>query len=169
MAPMHDAARGQGGRYISRVASTAKTVKNRVLIVLCILLALSAALVLALEFRWRGAHDLAKEPSPSPDGAFVAEVRSLSGQQPPATEVYLRGRWAWLRSLQPHLVFTGECDQVDARWFGARRLVIECELRAGQPSVLQNRFEDVVIEVVVVRRFARGRTPTVPAPAACAT
>jgi hypothetical protein len=141
-------------------------VKIRAIPVLSLLLALSAALVLGLEFHWRGAHDLAKEPAPSPDSAFIAEVRSLSGEQPPVTGVYLRGRWAWLRSLQPHLVFTGECEQVDARWFGPRRLVIECQLRAGQPQLLQNLFEGVVIEVVVVRPLAeiRPRFPRRPPP-----
>jgi hypothetical protein len=169
MAPLPRPARAAPGRYISRFLPTATSVKNRAIPVLCLLLALSAAAVLALEFRWRALHDLAREPSPSPDGAFVAEVRSLSAEQPPVTGVYLRGRWAYLRSLQPHLIFTGECDQVDARWFGPRRLVIECELRAGQPRMLQNRFEDVVIEVVVVRRLARAQPPTAPAPEPSAT
>jgi hypothetical protein len=52
-------------------------------------------------------------------------------------------------------VFAGECDNVDARWFGPRRLVIECELRSGEPRLLQPLVRDVVLELVVQRRFAQ--------------
>jgi hypothetical protein len=113
--------------------------------------------VLGWEFSWRYAHQLAKPPAPSPDEAYVAEVRALPDAPPGAprgTGVYLRGRWAWLRALQPRLVFAGECDEVSTRWFGPRRLVIECELRAGEPRQLQDLVDGIVIEVVVQRRFA---------------
>jgi hypothetical protein len=137
-------------------------VKNRLLPVFWLLLGLFGAMVLGLEFHWRSTHDLVKDPAPAPDGSVVAEVRALDTNRPGPSGVYLRGRWAWLRSLEPHLVFTGECDQLDARWFGPRRLVIECELRSGQPQLLQNVFDGVVIEVVVVRRFADRSTGGMP-------
>jgi hypothetical protein len=119
-----------------------------------------ALLVLALlvfEFGWRGRHALLKPQAASPDEAFAAEVRSLpaSGEASAPTGVYVRTRWAWLRSVGPQLVFAGECDNVDARWFGPRRLVIECELRSGEPRLLQPLLRDVVIELVVQRRFAQ--------------
>jgi hypothetical protein len=43
---------------------------------------------------------------------------------------------------------------VETRWFGARRLVIECELRSGEPRLLRDMLDGVVIELVVQRRFA---------------
>ena len=124
----------------------------------------AAAVLLALavfEFRWRQAHALLKPQSAAPGGALVAEVRGLppgAARLPASTGVYLRGEGAWLRALQPRLVFAGACDNVDARWFGARRLVIECELRAGEPRLLQPVVDDVVIELVVQRRYAGTRT-----------
>jgi hypothetical protein len=117
----------------------------------------AVAVLLAVEFNWRARYGLAKPPAPSPDGAYVAEVRKLPDARPPAprgTGVFLRGEWAWLRSLQPRLVFAGECDDVSTRWMGPRRLVIECELRAGEPYLLQDVVDGVVIELVVQRRFA---------------
>jgi hypothetical protein len=123
-------------------------------------LALAAAAVILLlgwEFHWRLEHRLAKPQAPSPTGAFVAEVRGL----PPgprlaagATGVYLRSRHEYLRALRPRLVFAGHCDEVETRWFGERRLVIECELRAGEPQLLHDIVDGVVIELVVQRRFA---------------
>lgn len=112
---------------------------------------------LAFEFGWRWRHELLKPPAHSPDEAFAAEVRALPAERKASapTGVYLRTRWAWLRSVGPGLVFAGECDNVDARWFGPRRLVIECELRSGEPRLLQPLVRDVVIELVVQRRFAQ--------------
>jgi hypothetical protein len=113
--------------------------------------------VLAWEFRWRAGHDLLKPPSPSPDGVFVAEVRSVPqapASAPGTSGVFLRGRWAYLRAWKPQLVALGACDEVSARWFGERRLVIECELRAGEPRLLRDSVDGVVIELVVNRRFA---------------
>ena len=116
---------------------------------------------LAFEFGWRWRHELLKPQAHSPDEAFAAEVRALpaDGKASAPTGVYLRTRWAWLRSVGPELVFAGECDNVDARWFGPRRLVIECELRSGEPRLLQPLVRDVVIELVVQRRFARRAAP----------
>jgi hypothetical protein len=132
-------------------------VKFHVLRIAALLLAVLVLAALAWEFGWRWRHALLKPQAPAPDGAHVAEVRALPGGNAGAapTGVYLRPRAAWLRSLQPQLVFAGECDNVDARWFGARRLVIECELRAGEPRLLQSLVGDVVVELVVQRRFAR--------------
>lgn len=123
------------------------------------LLAAVAALLLLLgfEFRWRATHALLKPQAAAPDGTLVAEVRSLPAaatRGEGSTGVYLRRDWEWLRALRPNLVFTGECDNVDARWFGPQRLVIECELRSGEPRLLQRIVDGVVIELVVQRRFA---------------
>lgn len=114
-------------------------------------------LLLGREFAWRAGHDLLKPQAPAPDGRLVAEVRALPGPAAadgPRTGVFVRGRTAWLRSVQPRLVFAGACDEVSARWFGQQRLVIECELRAGEPRLLQDFVDGVVIELVVQRRFA---------------
>jgi hypothetical protein len=124
----------------------------------------AAAIVLALlvfEFGWRWRHELLKPHAPSPDGDFAAEVRGLPADRegPAPTGVYVRTRWAMLRSIRPVLVFAGECDNVDARWFGARRLVIECELRSGEPRLLRPLVGGVAIELVVQRRFARLQPP----------
>ena len=127
--------------------------KTRTLPVLAAALAVGLAALLGWEFFWRSQHALLKPQAPSADGAVVAEVRGLPDAHH-STGVYLRTRWAWLRSLRPRLVFTGECDQVDTRWFGPRRLVIECELRSGEPRLLRNLVDGVVIELVVQRRFA---------------
>ena len=121
-----------------------------------LLLLLLVLAALGFEFSWRWRHELLKPAAASPDGAWAAEVRALPSQRPGAspTGVYVRTRAAWLRSVRPQLTFEGECDNVDARWFGPRRLVIECELRAGEPRLLQPLLGDVAIELVVQRRFA---------------
>jgi hypothetical protein len=141
-------------------------VKFHVLRIGALLLLLATLGALAFEFTWRGRHELLKPPAPSPDGAWAAEVRGLPAERPGSspTGVYLRTRGAWLRSVRPQLTFAGECDNVDARWFGPRRLVIECELRAGEPRLLQPLLGDVVIELVVQRRFARQREDAAPQP-----
>lgn len=123
------------------------------------LLALAAAAILLLgwEFYWRAGHRLLKPQAPAPGGAVVAEVRSLpQGQQvgPGSTGVFVRSHWEYLRGLRPRLVFVGECDGVEARWFGERRLVIECEHRSGEPRLLRDIVDGVVIELIVQRRFA---------------
>jgi hypothetical protein len=139
-------------RWLCRIAVK----KTRPLLLACLALAVLVVALLGWEFAWRYRHGLLKPQAPSPDAAVVAEVRSL----PPATRarnetgVFLRGRFGYLRSLRPQLVFAGECDQVETRWFGARRLVIECELRSGEPRLLRDMLDGVVIELVVQRRFA---------------
>lgn len=126
-------------------------------------LAILALLLLALlgwEFQWRWRHALLKPQAPSPDEAYVAEVRSLPpGAAPGDRGVFLRGGGELLRSLRPRLVFAGDCDTVETRWFGKRRLVIDCELRAGEPRLLEPLVDDVVIELVVQRRFASAAAP----------
>jgi hypothetical protein len=131
-------------------------VKIRALSLLLAALLLPLLGVLAWEFHWRLRHELLKPQAPSPDATFVAETRSLPPARPGTAPsgVFLRGRWGWLRSLQPQLVFAGECDEVSTRWFTARRLVIECELRSGEPRLLREFVGGVVIELVVQRRFA---------------
>lgn len=123
------------------------------------LLALAAAAVLLLgwEFSWRAGHRLLKPQAPAPGGAVVAEVRSLPEGRlvaPGSTGVFVRGRWDYLRSLRPRLVFIGQCDAVETRWFGEQRLVIDCEHRSGEPRLLQDNIDGVVIELIVQRRFA---------------
>jgi hypothetical protein len=120
-------------------------------------LLLVLALLLGLEFHWRSDHGLLKPQAPAPDGTLVAEVRSLpEGQKlaPRGTGVFVRGRWDYLRALRPRLVFAGHCDNVETRWFGDRRLVIECDHVSGEPRLLQDMVDGVVIELVVNRRFA---------------
>lgn len=129
-------------------------VKIRALPALGAVLVIVAVALLAWEFGWRWQHRLLKPQAPAPGGDFVAEVRLLPDARRPATGVYLRPDWAYLRALQPRLVFTGECDQVETRWFGPRRLVIDCELRSGEPQLLRDMVDGVVIELVVQRRFA---------------
>ena len=138
----------------------------RPLRLLATVLLAAVIVLLAVEFNWRARYALAKPQAPSPDGAYVAEVRKLPDNKPPAprgTGVFLRDDWALLRSLQPRLVFAGECDEVSTRWMGPRRLVIECELRAGEPYLLQDLVDGVVIELVVQRRFASRADPARPA------
>lgn len=131
--------------------------KLRPLVLALLALAAAAVLLLGWEFYWRAGHRLLKPQAPAPGGAVVAEVRSLpEGPRlaPGATGVFVRGRWDYLRSLRPRLVFVGECDGVDTRWFGEQRLVIECEHRSGEPRLLQDNVDGVVIELIVKRRFA---------------
>jgi hypothetical protein len=120
-----------------------------------VLLVLLLAGGLAAEFRWRARHELLKPQASAPDGALVAEVRRVpEAHAEGASGVFLRDRWGYLRSIQPRLVFVGACDEVSARWFGARRLVIECDLRSGEPQLLRDFVDGVAIELVVNRRFA---------------
>jgi hypothetical protein len=128
-------------------------VKIRALPAAGALLVLVLLAVLGWEFGWRWQHRLLKPQAAAPDGALVAEVRLLPQQRRP-TGVYLRRDWELLRAVRPRLVFSGECDEVETRWFGPRRLVIDCELRSGEPQLLQEMVDGVVIEVVVQRRFA---------------
>ena len=119
--------------------------------------------VLYREFTWR--HQFAAEApaSPSPDGAYVAEVRRLPESPllaPRSTGVFVAGRWQLLRSVHPQLVFAGACDSVQPRWMTPRRLVIECELREGEPRLLQALVNDVVIELVIQGRY--GKAPQQP-------
>ena len=131
--------------------------KNRLLRLVLLLLVVALGVLFAREFLWRADYRLAKPQAPSPDGALVAEVRALpDGVQGTrqGTGVFLRHEGAWLRSVNPRLVFAGECDEVSTRWFGPHRLVIDCELRSGEPKLLQDIVDGVAIEVVVQRRFA---------------
>jgi hypothetical protein len=133
-------------------------VKIRVLAALAGLLLLLAASVLAWEWRWRAGHPLAQAATPSPDGAFVAEVRTVPEAQVLASGargVFVSRSGAQLRSLKPGLVFVAACDQIAPRWFTPRRLVIECDLRAGEPVLLRNFVDDVVIELAINRQFGR--------------
>ena len=114
--------------------------------------------VLGWEFRWRAGHEDAVGGGRLRLQQLVAEVRSVPEAQasaPGTSGVFLRGRWAYLRAWKPQLVALGACDEVSARWFGGRRLVIECELRAGEPRLLRDSVDGVVIELVVNRRFAQ--------------
>lgn len=118
-------------------------------------LLLAAAALLGFEFHWRAGHELLKPQAAAPDGSLVAEVRSLpTGRQAASTGVYVRGRWEYLRALRPRLVFAGSCEAVETRWFGDKRLVIECEHLSGEPRLLRDMVDGVVIELVVNRRFA---------------
>jgi hypothetical protein len=114
------------------------------------------AALLAWEGRWRAGHDLLQPQAPSPDGAFVAEVREVPEAQVLAAGahgVFVSRSGPRLRSLKPGLVFVGACDAITPRWFTPRRLVIECDLRAGEPVLLRNFVEDVIIELAVNRQF----------------
>jgi hypothetical protein len=148
---------------------------RNVLLVALVPLVLVAAAVLVREVAWRRSYPLAKPQAAAPDDAFVAEVRGLPESPllaPQSSGVFVRGRWDLLRSVKPQLVFVGACDNVDTRWMSRRRLVIECELRSGEPRLLQALVQDVVIELVIQPHFARGATPggaTAPAPAPSAT
>jgi hypothetical protein len=157
--------------------STAGTVNLRTILLFVGLLALlTAAALLVREVSWRRSYPLAQPQAAAPDAAFVAEVRSLPDSPllaPQSSGVFVRGRWARLRSLHPQLVFVGACDKVDTRWMSRRRLVIECELRSGEPRLLQALVQDVVIELVIQPHFA-GAAPDAAAvrsraPALCAT
>jgi hypothetical protein len=130
-------------------------VKFRPLPIVAVLLLLAAALLGFREFRWRSAYPLAAAhaETPSPDGAYVAEIRGLPQALGLGSGVFLRGRGDVLRSLHPRLVMVGNCEELSARWFGQRRLVVTCVVRAGDPAVLQEVVEDVKIELVVDRHF----------------
>jgi hypothetical protein len=137
---------------------------------------LVAGAMLVREVAWRRTYPLAKPAAAAPDQAFVAEVRGLPESPllaPGSSGVFVRRHWALLRSVRPQLVFVGACDNVDTRWMSRRRLVIECELRSGEPRLLQALVEDVVIELVIQPHFARAAPPAAPlrvrAPAPCAT
>ncbi|HEY0825469.1 MAG TPA: hypothetical protein VGD76_16900 [Ramlibacter sp.] len=119
-------------------------------------LLLPAAALIAWEWRWRAGHGLLAPAAASPDGAFVAEVREVPEAQVLAAGahgVFVSRSGPQLRSLKPGLVFVGACDAITPRWFTPRRLVIECDLRAGEPVLLRNFVDDVVIEIAVNRRF----------------
>jgi hypothetical protein len=134
-----------------------RTVKIRLLPIVLLLLVLALVSLFAREFLWRADYRMVKPQAPSPDGALVAEVRTLpDGVQATqhGTGVFLRKEGAWLRSVNPRLVFAGECDEVSTRWAGPHRLVIDCELRSGEPKLLQEVVDGVAIELVVQRRFA---------------
>jgi hypothetical protein len=131
-------------------------VKFRALIALVLALLLAVVALLAWEFRWRATHELVQPPAASGDGAFVAEVRAVPEAQVVAQGahgVFVTRAGPGLRSLKPGLVFVAACDAITPRWFTPRRLVIECDLRAGEPVLLRNFVEDVVIEIAVNRRF----------------
>jgi hypothetical protein len=128
-------------------------VKFRPLLVLAgVLLVLALGVVAVRESLWRSDYRLAATAA-SPDGAWVAEVRELPANLALGSGVFLRRRWDLLRSVRPQLVFIGACDRVHPQWFGQRRLVIQCELRSGEPQLLRQFVGDVVIELVVDRSF----------------
>ena len=137
-------------------------VKFRTVLLIGLLPLLAVLALLWHEVAWRRTYPLAQPAAAAPDQAFVAEVRSMPDSPllaPRSSGVFVRGRWALLRSLQPQLVFVGSCDNVDTRWMSRRRLVIECLLRSGEPRLLQALVEDVVIELVIQPHFARARAP----------
>jgi hypothetical protein len=137
-------------------------VKLRILLVIGLLPLLAVAVLVAREVGWRSTYPLQKPQAAAPDGDFVAEVRALPDSPllaPQSSGVFVRGRWAWLRSVQPQLVFVGACDNVDTRWMSRRRLVIECQLRSGEPRLLQALVQDVVIELVIQPHFAQAAPP----------
>ena len=129
--------------------------KFRPLPIVAGVLLLAAALLAFREFRWRAAYPLApaNAETPSPDGAYVAEIRELPQSLGLGSGVFLRGRGDILRSLKPRLVMVGSCEQLSTRWFGQRRLVVTCVVRSGEPAVLQELVNDVKIELVVDRHF----------------
>jgi hypothetical protein len=147
-------------------------VKLRLLLLLGLLPLIAVAAVLVREVSWRRTYPLVQPAAAAPDDAFVAEVRAFPDSPllaPDSAGVFVRGRWALLRSVQPQLVFVGSCDSVDTRWMSRRRLVIECQLRSGEPRLLQALVEDVVIELVIQPHFALGGTPRGRAPAPALT
>jgi hypothetical protein len=128
-------------------------VKFRLLPVLAGVLLAGAALLAVREASWRAQYPEAGAGTPSPDGAYIAETRGLPTSLGLGSGIFLRHRWDVLRSLHPRLVFAGSCEQLSARWFGQRRLVITCEVRTGEPALLQDLVDDVRIELVVDRHF----------------
>jgi hypothetical protein len=136
-----------------RVRLSALFVKFRPLPVLAGVLLAGLALLAVREASWRTNYPEAGNETPSPDGAYVAEPRGLPTSLGLGSGVFLRKRRDLLRSLHPRLVFAGSCEQLSLRWFGQRRLVITCEVRAGEPALLQDLVDDVRIELVVERHF----------------
>ncbi|MBC5781876.1 hypothetical protein H8N03_02905 [Ramlibacter sp. USB13] len=124
------------------------------LVLVAVLLLLAAAVFAFREARWRSEYPLVDTTgTPSPDGAWTAEVRRLPEGLGLGSGVFLRKEGDLLRSLKPRLVFVGSCEPLSTRWFGQRRLVITCEVRSGEPVVMQELVEDVKIELVVDRHF----------------
>lgn len=138
-----------------RGAVPAANVKFRPLPVIAGLLLAALALLAYREFHWRSTYPLAERQAqvPSPDGAWIAEIRDLPPALGLGSGVFLRGKRDVLRSLHPRLVMVGSCEDLSARWFGQRRLVVTCAVRSGDPAVLQELVEDVKIELVVDRHF----------------
>lgn len=131
-------------------------VKIRALAALAVVLVLSLGGLLVAEWRWRATHALLQPAAASGDGAWLAEVREVPEAQvlaEGAHGVFVGRPGAQLRSLKPGLVFVASCDTITPRWFTPRRLVIECDLRSGEPVLLRNFVEDVVIELAINRRF----------------
>jgi len=121
--------------------------------VLAAVLVVGFTLLAVREAGWRSRYPEAGAGIPSPDGAYIAEPRGLPASLGLGSGLFLRRRWDVLRSVHPRLVFVGACDQLSARWFGQRRLVVTCEVRAGEPALLQDLVDDVRIELVVDRHF----------------
>jgi hypothetical protein len=128
-------------------------VKFRLFPVAAAVVAIAVAVVAVREGAWRSNYPLQTEGTASPDGAWSADVRGLPGSLGLGSGVFLRKRGEVLRSLHPRLVFAGSCDPLSTRWFGQRRLVITCEVRSGEPALLQDLVDDVRIELVVDRHF----------------
>lgn len=131
-------------------------VKIRALAALAVVLLLALGGLLASEWRWRSTHALVQPAAGSGDGAWVAEVREVPEAQvlaEGAHGVFVGRPGLQLRSLKPGLVLVASCDAITPRWFTPRRLVIECDLRSGEPVLLRNFVEDVVIELAINRRF----------------
>jgi len=128
-------------------------VKFRPFPVLAGLLLVALVLVAVREASWRAGYPATGLTAASPDGAVVAEARKLPDPLHLGMGVFLRRRWHVLASVHPRLVFAGDCNELDLRWFGERRLVIRCEVRSGEPALLQDLVDDVRIELVVDRHF----------------
>ena len=136
-----------------RGLARATIVKFRPFPVLAALLLLVVAGFAVREAFWRSQYPLTGLGTPSPDGAWIAEVRELPASLGLGSGVFLRRRGEVLRSLQPRLAMVGSCEQLSTVWFGQRRLVITCAVRSGEPAVLQELVNDVKIELVVDRSF----------------
>jgi hypothetical protein len=135
---------------------------RRLLLIAAVPAVLLAGVVLVREASWRHTYPLARPAAAAPDAAFVAEVRGMPESPLLASGssgVFVHGRWELLRSMRPQLVFVGACDNVETRWMSRRRLVIECQLRSGEPRLLQALVQDVVIELVIQPHFARATEP----------
>jgi hypothetical protein len=133
-----------------------RNVKIRVLAAFAAVVLLALGGLVASEWRWRATHALVQPATASGDGAWLAEVREVPEAQvlaEGAHGVFVGRPGLQLRSLKPGLVFVASCDAITPRWFTPRRLVIECDLRSGEPVLLRNFVEDVVIELAINRRF----------------